>query len=226
MIHEHKFTPSDKKGYEVCQCGTYHSTELLSPKELYENNYWNGDTRSLLKDQIINVTETSCGVSKVDKVLKYIKPFGDVLEVGCAPAWLMKVLLLNGNNVIGIEPDEKNIPELMNIAGDGAVIIHGYFPMALGNARFDNIVATDIVEHIEDYKGFIEAARDLLKDGGSFIFMSPIIENGVYRDIDLKSDEHAWIFSKEYLQEYLSSIFSEVVWDRWRVGHEMFVCYK
>ncbi len=231
-IHEHKFNVSDKKGYVVCECGTYHSLELLPPKELYENNYWNGKTRSLIKDQVHNLLEIdSCGISKVGKMVSFVQGVNnDVLEIGVAPGVLLKKLSESGNKVIGIEPDENNIPEIKKVCGQDKIVVNGYFPECskwLPIHKFDYIIAMDIVEHINDYDSFIMTANKYLKHNGKFIFMSPIIyEDGLYREKDFIPIEHAWIFSKKYLQEYLSSIFSEVKFDRWQVGHEVVVCTK
>ncbi len=231
LTHQHSFIISDKKGYELCtECGTYHSKGLLSPDELYKNNYWNGNTRSLMKDQVINLTEiTTCGVSKIDKILQYVDTDGDVLEIACAPGILMNILIKRGNTVLGIEPDSANIPEIRKIIQYPSDIIEGYFPDCLGSTRqvFDYIITMDCVEHIEDYKQFFNSAKHYLIEGGKFIFMSPIIyEDGLYREIDFIPHEHAWIFTKKYLQDYLSEIFSGVTFDRWVNGHEICVCTK
>ena len=231
-MHQHIYTPSEKKGYEVCECGTYHSIELLPPDTLYLNDYWNGVTRSTIKHQVHNLTETnSAGISKIDKVLSYMGDNGGlVLEIACAPGIFMATADKKGFRVIGIEPDENNISEIIKVAGTSATIIQGYFPKALENKSifpFDFIVGMDVVEHIEDYKTFIKAAYDNLKIGGKFIFMSPIIYlDNKYRDIDFIPNEHAHIFSQIYLQYYLLSMFTDVVFDRWIVGHEIVVCTK
>ena len=230
-MHQHQFTPSEHEGYEACTCGTYHSTRLLHREELYEDNYWNGGTRSLMKDQVYNLTETeSCGISKVDKIMRYLPVKGDTLEIGCAPGELMRRLLEKGHYVVGIEPDIKNIPGIKKIAGFTSEIIHGYFPDCMvGKAGFifDYVIAMDVLEHVEDYKGFIHAAWSLLRPKGRFIFMSPVIyDDGLYRERDMVPLEHAWIFSQEYLRDYLGEKFSEVIFDRWIVGHEIIVCIK
>lgn len=227
-MHQHTFTPSEHEGYEVCDCGTYHSTQLLSREAIYENNYWNGDTRSLLKDQVLNLTETeSCGISKVDKVLQYVSAPGRVLEIGCAPGEMMRRMTEQGNYAVGIEPDIENIPGIQVNAGNTSHIIHGYFPECMGVRRgssFDYIIGMDILEHVEDYKAFLQGVRYFLREGGTAIFMSPILfEDGFYRKKDFKSDEHAWLFSRDYLRRYVSSLFKTVEFDRWTVGHEMVI---
>lgn len=232
-MHKHNCIPSDKKGYEKCTiCGTYHSTELKSREELYENDYWSHDNgRSTMEEQVYNLTEThTAGISKIDKVLGYMPNKGRLLEVGCAPGILMKKAMEAGHQVIGIEPDWHNIKQIRIIAGEDSMICHGYFPECAykGWDLFDYIVAMDIFEHIVDYKNFLIGVFDHLKDGGKFIFMSPIIyPDGRYREIDFIPSEHENIFTLEYIRELLQwAGFSEAIEDRWKNGHEVIVAIK
>lgn len=232
MPHVHKFKPSEKPNYEVCECGTYHSTAPGNVKEIYEGNYWDGKERSTFQDQRYNVTESeSCGISKKDKVLQYIPPnVKTVLEIGCSPGELLKSLTELGYVTYGIEPDNKLIHKNLEVA-PYAKIVNGYFPDVFSGTpgnQFDYIVAMDIVEHSIDYDAFIKETHRQLKDGGKAIFMLPIIteEFGDIREKDYKPDEHIWIFSQEFIWDYLKEIFREVKFDFWQQGHNMVICTK
>lgn len=231
--HFHTFGPSPIPGYNLCnRCGTYHSNMLKSREELYEKGYWSSSSgRSSIDEQVQNLICIPEGatISKVDKILSEVNPNTWVLEIGCAPGILMKKMVENKCMVFGIEPDEKNLPPIRLIAGSKPSIVNGYFPDCWEHDHdvFDHIVGMDVVEHIEDYKEFIEAAKRLLVKGGTFIFMSPILyEDGLFRERDFIPHEHAWIFSKEYLENYLGRLFSSVKFDRWIVGHEVVICTK
>ena len=230
-MHLHTFIPSNKEGYEICsECGSYHSVAAKSPKEIYEQgDYWTHENgRSKLSEQRWNLTETkTCGISKVEKILQYI-PEGIVLEIGANPGVLLELLMATGREAYGIEPDPALIGYLKDNSG-GATIIEGYFPDVFLEDRsniFDCIVAMDVVEHAPDYDRFVRAAYRLLRPGGIFIFMSPIIKDGQYQEKDFKADEHVWILSYNYANEYLNSIFREVKFDTWVLGHEIFINYK
>lgn len=226
-MHRHQFVKAQFPGYERCiGCGTYHSTELAPPDELYKNNYWNGETRSLLKDQVINLTTTEFGISKIDKILSYVDG-GSLLEIGCAPGILLREAAKRCTKLHGIEPDRLNIPFIKQVAGSEVEIIEGYFPECKTPINRDNIIAMDVVEHIENFERFILIVKLCLSSAGKFIFMSPIIlEDKLFRVKDFLPIEHAWIFTKKYLQNYLSEEFSSVIFDRWRVGHEIVICQK
>jgi 2-polyprenyl-3-methyl-5-hydroxy-6-metoxy-1,4-benzoquinol methylase len=230
-MHEHIFKPSDKDGYEVCDCGTYHSIAAKEPKEIYEADYWEHENgRSTFEEQRFNVTEKdSCGISKVDKILQYI-PERSVLEIGAAPGELLKALNERGYVTYGIEPDPQYIEPILRVSPFSR-IIQGYFPdvfKGIEGISFDYIIAMDVVEHSVDYDVFIKEVYRLLKPHGTFIFMSPIItsEYGDVRAKDYKKDEHIWILSEQYLKEYLCSMFSIVGFDFWQDGHNVIVCKK
>jgi len=232
--HQHNFRESTIKDYEVCiDCGTYHSVAQVEPKAIYEDNaYWgDGSGRSTLEQQISNMTCTDeCGISKVDRVLQFVPKGNSVLEIACAPSIMLKKLSEYGyTDVWGIEPSLSYIPFICENAPT-AKVIHGYFPQVFNQGEhdlFDCIVGLDVYEHLNDGDGFIKAIHRLLKDGGTAILMSPIIyEDGLIRDDEFKPDEHAWIYSKKYLEPYLKNIFHEVKFSRWIVSHEIIILTK
>lgn len=237
--HKHTFVSSNLyKDYEICyECGSYHSTAQVDPVTLYCGDYWSNENgRSTLEEQIYNITEElTCGISKVDKIINFV-PYGtdSVLEIGCAPGVLLKNLNKCGYKTYGIEPNKKYIPFIENQCVE-AVIWDGFFPNNVPfwnhsfnkNIQFDCIIGMDILEHIDDYDVFINGVKNRLSDRGTAIFMVPIIcEDGLYRERDMKADEHCWIFTKKFIEPYLKSIFSEVLFDRWVVGHDIIICKK
>jgi len=235
MAHKHRFERSiEHKGYDYCvDCGTFHSINPLPPNEIYEEKeYWgDGSGRSTLEQQVSNMTCTDeCGISKVDRVLQFVpKEAKTVLEVACAPGILMKRLNELGKSCIGIEPCDRYIPFIASQARLSAVV-HGYYPQVFtkeAKEQFDCIIGLDVMEHIEDFDGFIEATHRLLKPEGTAIFMSPIIyADGFIHGRDFISDEHVWLFSRTFLDEYLKEIFSKVEFFRWVVGHELVILKK
>jgi len=231
--HKHVFRESTRKGYEVCiECGTYHSVAQVEPKVIYEDNaYWGEDSgRSTLDQQISNMTCTDeCGISKVDRVMQFVPDGKVALEIACAPGIILKTLIERGYEAYGIEPSLNYIEPICKIAPN-AKVIHGYFPQVFNQGEhdlFDCIIGLDVYEHLDNGDGFIKAIHTLLKDGGTAILMSPIIyEDGLIRSGEFKPDEHAWIYSKKYLEPYLKNIFHEVKFSRWIVSHEIIILTK
>ncbi len=119
-MHNHQYIPSNRPDYSVCSiCGTYKSDKLLPRAELYEGGkYWTPEEgRSTMQEQVYNLMETeTAGISKVGKMLGYMMEEGNVLEIGCAPGIFAKKAIQFGHLVDGVEPDEKNVELIKNIA--------------------------------------------------------------------------------------------------------------
>lgn len=237
-MHQHNFIPSDKPDYEVCtECGTYHSTAQEDPELIYVTRpYWDYDfKRSKIEEQVLNhLCIDDCGISKVDRVMQFIpKPMGDsiVVEAACAPGVLLKKLSDIGyETVIGVEPSGRYIQFICDQAPK-AKIVQGFFPQVFtpgSNNFIDCFIALDLAEHIEDYDNFFKSIHRMLVPGGTAIIMSPIIlEDGLYRKRDFEHpNEHCWIWTERFLAEYLKTIFSEVKFTRWLVGHELVILKK
>jgi len=235
MSHQHTFIPSTKhEGYECCiECGTYKSTKLLSPDEVYvKKDYWGSDSgRSTWEQQISNMTCTDeCGISKVDRVLQFVPKRGkNILEIAASPGIMMQKLLDRNFNVWGIEPREEYCKILKEQVPDANVVC-GYFPEVTRDSQpniFSCIIGMDVWEHAPDYEAFIKEVHRLLIPRGIAILMSPIIyEDGFIRSGEFKADEHAHIFTRRFLEPYLKELFSEVEFRRWIISHEIIICTK
>jgi 2-polyprenyl-3-methyl-5-hydroxy-6-metoxy-1,4-benzoquinol methylase len=205
---------------------------MLAPPDNIYNEYWgDGTGRSTLEQQVSNLTcNDDCGISKVDRVLQFVPKTGrNFLEIGCAPGELLRQMLERNWDVYGIEPS-PNYVEFICRHAPGANVWCGYFPQitkTLPDNSFDCIVALDVFEHLEDYESFIMELRRLLRPKARAILMSPIIyEDGLIRKTEFIPNEHAYIFTKKFLQEYLSEFFSEVKFTRWIVSHELIILNK
>ncbi|HQN09487.1 MAG TPA: class I SAM-dependent methyltransferase [Thermoanaerobaculia bacterium] len=94
-----------------------------------------------------------------------------VLDVGSAHGWFLEAAARCGALAEGIEPDEQ-------IAGPararGLQVSTGYFPEAVPRGtRFDVISFHDVLEHIVDVGGALEACRKLLHPGGLLVVAAP-----------------------------------------------------
>jgi hypothetical protein len=57
--------------------------------------------------------------------------------------------------------------------------------------------------------------------------MSPVIlEDGFYRERDFVPSEHCWIHHVDFLRPYLESMFREVKFRNWIVGHTLIIVTK
>jgi 2-polyprenyl-6-hydroxyphenyl methylase/3-demethylubiquinone-9 3-methyltransferase len=102
-----------------------------------------------------------------------------ILDIGCGGGLLAEPLARLGAGVTGIDAAEKNIAIARRHAENVGVRVT-YLPCAAedlatqtgpsGGARFDAVLAMEIVEHVADLDAFFRAASGLLKpDGTMFI---------------------------------------------------------
>uniref|UniRef100_A0A182QPY8 Ubiquinone biosynthesis O-methyltransferase, mitochondrial n=1 Tax=Anopheles farauti TaxID=69004 RepID=A0A182QPY8_9DIPT len=100
----------------------------------------------------------------------------NILEVGCGGGILTEALAKLHSNVVGIDPSEKLIGVAKEHAKDNASLrkenIHYHVETieqhAAKNAeRYDAVVASEVLEHVNDKVAFIEQCLGALKPGGS-----------------------------------------------------------
>lgn len=220
-MYEHVFTPFGVPQYERCTiCGTLHSI-IPFPRENYLQGYWGTQTHSTLMDQRYNleVYQNKHGETKVESVLKYCQG-KSILEVACAPGSFLKKAKAAGFDSAGIEPDPEYAQDIRNYAECPVNI--GFFEDLNILSTYDNIVAMDLLEHLEDGVGFINKCMSLLNPGGRLILMAPLIyTDGKFEEKHFHP-EHIWLYSQEYIAEWLNPS----VYDRFEVGHEIIVIDK
>jgi SAM-dependent methyltransferase len=102
-----------------------------------------------------------------------------ILDYGCGTGgntWAYASL----GEVIGIEPDHGAIV-LAGARGGARFCRAGGTQLPFRAAVFDAVVASDVLEHIEDDRGAVAEVVRVLKPGGAFIFSVPA---------------HPWLFSE------------------------------
>jgi SAM-dependent methyltransferase len=105
--------------------------------------------------------------------LSRLQPRGDtLLDVGSGPGFLLAQASAKGFRAEGIEPD----------AGTVGAARHGYFPDVLAPGEtFDVIVFNDVLEHIPDLAGALEASWRHLSPGGVLCLNCPDMRGLFYR---------------------------------------------
>ncbi|MCW3028964.1 MAG: methyltransferase [Solirubrobacterales bacterium] len=99
-----------------------------------------------------------------------------VLDVGSAYGWFLEEAERAGASSVGIEPDER-----VAARSYGEVRI-GRFPDALvADECFDVIAFNDVLEHIPDVRGALEACRASLRPGGLLSVNIPTADGLAFR---------------------------------------------
>jgi 2-polyprenyl-3-methyl-5-hydroxy-6-metoxy-1,4-benzoquinol methylase len=147
-----------------------------------------------------------------------------VLDVGCATGYLARALVERGCQVSGVElvPEaaEKARPVLDRlVVGDLATLD---LAAEFGEARFDCVVAGDVLEHLADPAPVLRSLVGLLAPGGSVVVSTPNVSHGSlrlallqgrwqYLDRGLLDRTHLRFFTRASLLELLHDCGLSVV---------------
>ncbi len=122
---------------------------------------------------------------RFEVVLPYLRG-GSVLDLGCAsrygrPDWLHGLLAKEVSDIVGLDINADTVAKLV---ADG-------YAAQVGDARdfdlhrtFDVVFAGELIEHLDDVRGFLTSVRRHLEPGGRLVLTTPnafYVGNFVYR---------------------------------------------
>jgi 2-polyprenyl-6-hydroxyphenyl methylase / 3-demethylubiquinone-9 3-methyltransferase len=112
------------------------------------------------------------GAAHFNRDGKSLRPFGglSLLDIGCGGGLLSEPMAKIGFAVTGVDPSERNIGTARAHAGQTGVAVDYQATdaealVAQGNA-FDVVLNMEVVEHVADLRGYLEACAQLVKPGG------------------------------------------------------------
>jgi 2-polyprenyl-3-methyl-5-hydroxy-6-metoxy-1,4-benzoquinol methylase len=124
---------------------------------------------------------------RLHKVMNYVEadaPYEHVLDFGCGSGVMLPFLCEISKRVTAMDIDllpferisrQKPFPANLTVHDAREVTLGG-----LPQASFDLIIATDVLEHVEDISGTLAAMKSLLKPGGQIVISGPT-ENILYK---------------------------------------------
>lgn len=105
-----------------------------------------------------------------------------VLDVGCGCAYVAARLCPQGRNVVSLDIARANVRKAVEshpFAGHGGVVADAYH-LPFADNVFDCIVASEIIEHTVDPRGFLASLATKLKPGGTLVVSTPYKERIAY----------------------------------------------
>ena len=108
----------------------------------------------------------------LDIVEKY-KSNGSLLDVGCAFGYLLEVAEKDGWDSRGVEFSEYAAKEARGKIGIDKVMVGDFMDFPLPANRFDSIVMADIIEHLYNINAVFKKCKELLKDEGILVIVTP-----------------------------------------------------
>lgn len=122
-------------------------------------------------------------------MLRSFEPFfrtGKLLELGSFKGDFTRRFLPYFEDVTCVEASEAAIAEAQHRLGGGVKFVHSTFESAVLPTRYENIVLTHVLEHLDDPVGVLRRINDeWLSDGGRLFLVCPNA-NAVSRQIAVK----------------------------------------
>lgn len=110
-------------------------------------------------------------------MIKSFVPFfnkGNVLELGCYQGAFTKRLKEHFSDITCVEASDEAIIEAKKVLGEGVKIYNSLFENAKLPKKYDNIVMTHVLEHIDNPVAVLKRVNDeWLADGGRFFLVCP-----------------------------------------------------
>jgi len=83
------------------------------------------------------------------------------------------------------------------------------FAAGLGNRKFDLVISSEVIEHLESPTGFLRNVAHLLSSDGVAVITTPNVDNAAARIKFLLTDR-VWMVSR-FTPEHLSPIFYDII---------------
>lgn len=145
---------------------TFHKHSNFSRKIINKNDFVYKTTLKILED--------------------YAKEAKKIIDIGCGVGSVDLYLGSMGKNVLGIDVSKKAV----QIARKDSLYLNleekvrfqvSEFPKKLPKGKFDVVICSEVLEHINDDYLAVRAARELLKDNGFLIASSPSDNAPLYK---------------------------------------------
>jgi SAM-dependent methyltransferase len=135
-----------------------------------------------------------------------------VLDVGCAsrygkPDWVHGLVERSFPDVVGIDIDKETVDKLLAEGHD--VHLADACDFDLGQ-KFDTVFAGELIEHLDNFHGFLTSVRKHLAPGGRLVLTTPnafYVGNFIYRwgGHGQVHPEHTCWFCEDTLRRVLST---------------------
>ncbi|MBN1618310.1 class I SAM-dependent methyltransferase [Candidatus Dojkabacteria bacterium] len=125
-----------------------------------------------------------------------------ILEVGCGQGYLTYAISKKGFNIRGVDISENAIRLAKESFGDLYEVADVLKLSETSSKKYDVIIATELIEHLEHPDAFMNAFQKMLNPGGRLILTTPnksLFGVNVIWDTDLPP-VHLWWFSENSMK--------------------------
>jgi len=138
---------------------------------------------------------------KTERIRSMVRPDDAIIDVGCGTGSILRALAADGfADLHGLEISEYSIARLRR---EGITMWHGRLPnLPLPEARFDVVIASQVLEHIIRRMRFMREVHRVLRPGGRALIFVP---DNCLGPID--ESEHVIRYNRETLRAFLAKTF-------------------
>jgi 2-polyprenyl-3-methyl-5-hydroxy-6-metoxy-1,4-benzoquinol methylase len=148
-----------------------------------------------------------------------------VLELGCGGCTILNELKTSGYDVVGIDPGPLAAREGKR---RGIEVINSFFPTSEFEEMMDFIFHNDVLEHVDDPVGFLQAQRKQLSPNGLIITAVPDCSDGVMTgEISMTMHQHLNYYDLDSLKNVFEAAGLEVLAiERALYGGSIYCCAR
>lgn len=166
----------DRQILRCLNCGV----ECLSPqlsdeqlKILYSENYYRAwGIQGEEENEITKEMKIATFQLRLNLIRQFVSS-GKVLDVGCATGYFLEIAKTNNFEPHGVEFSEYSAAIAKKKFGDTNIFLGTLEQCNFENKSFDVIAMSDLIEHVRIPKQTLSKAKELLKEDGVIMIMTP-----------------------------------------------------
>ena len=197
----------DPLGGRLARCGAcrfaWTIATIDAPEALYDDEYYD---EGGYDGYLVPSARRFEAARRLRWLLGHERP-STLLEAGCAAGFFVEAAVAAGISATGIEVSEA----MATYARDelGLAVRHGRFEAHDHDADVDAVCAFHVLEHVEEPRAFLDAARRALRPGGLLALEVPNIESPAARRgglawRGLQPEYHRWHFGPRSLERIVA----------------------
>lgn len=207
------FEKKQRRFYQCKHCGLRLQWPLPTQQELadyYDEEFSKGMYRTFTEAQVM---KERTAAFRLRKVLRWTKPAGKWLDVGCANGVFVSTAATMGVDACGIELSSVAVQQACE---QGLNVRQARIEELPAAERFDCVTAFDVIEHVLDPRGFLQSIADRLNAGATCVLSLPNV-NSLFAKVMGKTwwfyipEEHLHYFNSQTITKLATEIGLETL---------------